>query len=192
MLRLFQPERRAQLNRLYRKVVNLIQSADLADGSVIEVKIGNLEVSTDKIKDAAVTQLKIDTDSIDITRLADAVRKQIPRHTLTPVVTLPTAVVTIQTIDANADPLQEEFFYRVWLSDTDKGPVSATPPNVSMGVGASGAIQNTYTANLDMDIVSDTDGKIIVNIDNTAGAAHTWYLCASFDGRIRASTALNL
>lgn len=81
--------------------------------------------------------------------------------------------VEFQVVDAEGNDLAVVQSVRAWLSDTAAGAVTADPPDG--GTAAStGTILAEYTANVDMQVLTDATGLFVLDI--TESAVDTWYL----------------
>lgn len=81
--------------------------------------------------------------------------------------------VTVQMVDANGDDLAAAYSFRAWLSDTAGAAVTADPP--SGGTAATtGVILAEYTAQVDMEVVTNASGVFVLAI--TEAGVDTWFM----------------
>lgn len=84
-----------------------------------------------------------------------------------------TIAVTVQVVDANGDDLAAAYSFRAWLSDTALAAVTADPP--SGGTSATtGTILVEYTANVDMEVVTNASGVFV--LASVEAGVDTWFL----------------
>lgn len=97
-----------------------------------------------------------------------------------------TGTVTIQLVDAAGESLAEEALVRTWIGTADDFGVDAlTDYSVSTGTQ-----KEEVTANGEYLAISDTNGVVVMAIDN--GGAATNYAWVAIGGRIVASGAIVL
>lgn len=94
--------------------------------------------------------------------------------------------VTVQAKDAAEIDLAQRLLIRVWIAGSEGGAPDATGNTATVTTGT--AIESK-TANADYHLISDTNGKIVFNLE-IAGAASR-YVMAEVDGRIYSSGQLD-
>lgn len=99
-----------------------------------------------------------------------------------------TTLLTLQAKDVEGNDLAENVFIRVWTGGDDDFGVDAVGTDITEG--ASGTIVNSHTSNADLDVVTDDDGKAILDVDN-AGPG-TIYFWATVQGRLFESGAVEI
>jgi hypothetical protein len=77
--------------------------------------------------------------------------------------------VTVQVVDSAGNALAGVFNFDLWLSDAATGAnVTATTASGTVTAGASGVVIGTYTAKKSLRVQTDTTGKFILAITDTA------------------------
>lgn len=94
--------------------------------------------------------------------------------------------VTVQLKDALGTNIARRVLARLWLSDTDVSTVGTAIDTVAV---VTGALNKVQTAALIVDVESDANGVIVVDLTK-AGGAFTRYLNVSAGGLSSRSTAI--
>ena len=95
--------------------------------------------------------------------------------------------VTVQLKDAIGNDVAQEHLMRLWVGDAVKGGECATAPSGGISV-QTGTLLNTITAGKQVEVISDTNGTIVLRLTDTG--TPTFYLMTEFDGKVYASSAI--